>query len=311
VKIQWTQSFQAALQDCILSLLHYYIRVSARRFVCALVGVCCFLPALAGTLVQFRTPLGDIDIELYDNDKPQTVQNFKRYSQDGLYDSEFAHRLIPAFVIQGGGYTVTNRGTTNYSVNPIPAYPPITNEFSKGARYSNVYGTLAMAKVPGDTNSATSQWFLNLTNNSFLDAADSNNLFVVFGHVLRGTNILNTFNHFQYWDYSGLQTSNIIYKGLGPGAFYDLPLMRPGLATDTNLVYIDISFLSVQIARTNGTRQISWNSITGKTNLVEYTTNFPAVWRTLVTTNGNGNRIAVTDPTPTNQYRFYRVRVLY
>ena len=280
----------------------------SRRFVWLLLVLLCFLPAWGGVLVQFRMPLGEIDVELYDHDKPITVQNFIRYATNGLYQSEFAHRLVPGFVIQGGGYTVTNRGTTNYSVLAIPTFPPITNEYSQGTRYSNVFGTIAMAKLGGDTNSATSQWFFNLTNNTFLDAPDTNNLFVVFGHVVSGTNILNTFNKFQY--YNGTQTSNLVYQGLS-SPFDTLPLLHPYLLVDTNLLYIDISLLSVQIVKTNSARQISWNSISGRTNLVEFTTNFPPTWKTLVSTNGNGNRIAVTDPTPTNQYRFYRVRVLY
>jgi peptidyl-prolyl cis-trans isomerase A (cyclophilin A) len=89
-------------------------------------------------------------------------------------------------VLQGGGFTVTNRGTTNALVLTIPTFPPITNEFRIGRRLSNVYGTIAMAKLDGDTNSATSQWFFNLANNSFLDAADTNDFFVVFGRSRAG-----------------------------------------------------------------------------------------------------------------------------
>src|SRR5215468_2909713 len=96
---------------------------------------------LAGTLAQFRTPLGDIEVELYDQDKPVTVRNFIRYVQSGAYQNEFAHRLEPGFVLQGGGFIITNRGTTNAAIVPVPAYPPITNEFDVGTRYSNVYGT--------------------------------------------------------------------------------------------------------------------------------------------------------------------------
>src|SRR5438876_6940247 len=141
-------------------------------------------PALAGTLAQFRSVFGDIEIELYDQDKPVTVQNFIRYVQSGRYQNEFAHRLVPGFVIQGGGFTITNRGTTNWQVIAVPTYPTITNEFGVGRHFSNVYGTIAMAKLGGYTNSATSQWYFNLANNSFLDANDTNNLFVVFGHVV-------------------------------------------------------------------------------------------------------------------------------
>src|SRR3954469_7620707 len=82
-----------------------------------------------GTLAQFRTVFGDIEVELYDQDKPVTVQNFIQYVQSGRYQDMFAHRIVPGFVIQGGGYTVTNRNATNLTFMPVPAYPKITNEF--------------------------------------------------------------------------------------------------------------------------------------------------------------------------------------
>ena len=263
--------------------------------------------AQAGTLAQFRSPLGDIEVELYDQDKPVTVQNFIRYVQSGAYENEFAHRLVPGFVLQGGGFSVTNRGTTNWTVVAITNFPPITNEFAVGRRFSNTYGTLAMAKLAGDTNSATSQWFLNLTNNAFLDKANTNNLFVVFGHVIKGTNVLNTFDRFKY--YTGTQKSNLVYQALAP-PFDTLPLLHPAI-WDTNLVFIDISVL--QIAVTNlpgGGRQISWNSPAGMTNIVEFTTNFPPIWNTLAQTNGTGGRLSVSDNDATSD-RFYRVRIAF
>src|SRR6516162_715940 len=129
----------------------------------------------AGTLAQFRTVFGDIEVELYDQDKPVTVQNFIRYVQSGRYTNEFSHRLMPGFVLQGGGFAVANPGATNWQVYAIPTFPPIVNEFGTGPRLSNVYGTIAMAKLRGDTNSATAQWFFNLVDNTALDAPDTNN----------------------------------------------------------------------------------------------------------------------------------------
>ncbi len=168
--------------------------------------VACWLASAAacaaGTLAQFRTVFGDIEVELYDRDKPVTVQNFIRYVENGAYQNEFAHRLVPGFVIQGGGFTITNRGTTNAQFVAVPSFPAITNEFGVGRPFSNVFGTIAMAKLGGNTNSATSQWFFNLADNTFLDANDTNNLFVVFGHVVRGTNVLSIYNSFVNW--SGL-----------------------------------------------------------------------------------------------------------
>lgn len=222
------------------------------RTICILALLICALPlARAGTLVQFRTPIGDMEVELYDQDKPVTVQNFLQYVQNGLYINEFSHRLIPAFVLQGGGYTLT----TN-TISAIPTYPPIINEYGAGNQYSNVFGTIAMAQSGGETNSATSEWFFNLTNNPSLDEHNSNGFFVVFGHVIAGTNLLNIFYNFQY--YTGTQTSNLVAdeeEDLGP-PFEDLPLLYPSLAS-TNFVFIDITLLQVAITNTSGGAQIS------------------------------------------------------
>lgn len=258
----------------------------------------------AGTLVQFRTVFGDIEVELYDQDKPVTVQNFLNYVKSGRYQNEFAHRLQPGFVLQGGGFTLVSN-----TISAIPTFPPIINEYGVGHQYSNVFGTIAMAKLGGDTNSATSQWYFNLTNNPSLDAPDTNNLFVVFGHVIAGTNVLNIFNNFQF--YTGTQSSNLVANEsslYGP-AFQDLPLLHPSL-NSTNFVFLDISLLQVAIQSVAGGKQISWNSATGLTNIVEYSTNFPPVWNTLVTTNGTGAQMTVTDNAAAPS-RFYRVRVVY
>jgi cyclophilin family peptidyl-prolyl cis-trans isomerase len=264
------------------------------------------LSGFCGTLAQFRTIFGDIEAELYDQDKPVTVQNFIRYVQSGAYQNGFAHRLVPGFVVQGGGFTVTNRGATNWQALSVATFPPIINEFSVGRRFSNVYGTIAMAKVGGNTNSATSQWFFNLVNNTFLDAANTNNLFVVFGHVIGGTNVLNKLNSFQV--FNGTQTSNLVAHQIYQPPFDDLPLLRPVL-NDTNFVFMDVSLLQVGIAtNSQGGQQISWNSATGKTNVVEFTTNLPPSWYTLIRTNGTGNRMSVSDTGPAG-LRFYRVRV--
>src|SRR5262249_54764337 len=109
----------------------------------------------AGTLVQFRTTVGDFDVELYDVDKPITSRNFLRYITNGIYANSIMHRVVTNFIIQGGALAATNRGTTNFALNMIPTFPPITNEFKVGKFYSNLYGTIAMAKT-SDPDSATS-----------------------------------------------------------------------------------------------------------------------------------------------------------
>lgn len=283
------------------------------RTICCLIAFSILLnSAGAGTLVQFRTVFGDMEVELYDQDKPVTVQNFLNYIKSGRYENEFAHRLIPGFVLQGGGFTITNRGTTNWTTVPIATDPPITNEFNTGKFYSNVFGTIAMAKT-SDPNSATSQFFFNLADNSAsLDNTNNSGGFTVFGHVIAGTNVLNVFNHFQNWTNPWVtipQSTNLVLYQYYAAPFDTLPLLYPNV-TDTNLVFMDISLMQVAIQPVPGGQQISWNSATGLTNIVEYTTNFPPIWNTLTVTNGTGARMTVTDTTVAPS-RFYRVRVVY
>lgn len=274
--------------------------------------------SFAGTLAQFRTPFGDIEVELFDQARPATVQNFIKYVESGRYTDMFAHRLVPGFVIQGGGFTVGDRGTTNWGIYSVPTYAPLTNEFGLAPPLSNVFGTIAMAKVAGNTNSATSQWFFNLANNTALDANDVNNLFVVFGKVVRGTNILNLFNSFQVWNNPWpafpAGTTNVVLHNRHAIPFNDVPLLRPAsssLDSDTNLLFMDITLLNVAVnPLSSGAREISWNSATGLTNVLEYTTNFPPVWQTVLATNGTGNRITVTNNS-TDPKRFYRIRAVY
>ena len=134
---------------------------------------------MADTYVDLATSLGDVIIELFDADTPLTVQNFLTYAENATlgsgYTGSFFSRLVPGFVLQGGGYD-----DANGAVSAIAAGPPVANEYS--ASHPNVQGTVAMAKVGGDPNSATDQFFVNLADNSAnLDA--QNGGFTVFGQV--------------------------------------------------------------------------------------------------------------------------------
>src|SRR6185436_9961607 len=106
-------------------------------------------------------------------------------------------RCVPRFVIQAGGYWCpTPQSAAPYRHDFVPYSPDfgtITNEFSVGPRLSNTFGTLAMARAGGITNSASSEWFLNLNNNSALDDVDGG--FTVFGRITGSTNALEFFNH--------------------------------------------------------------------------------------------------------------------
>jgi len=278
-------------------------------FVCLYLG---FLSSVqAGILAQFRTVFGDMDVELFEKDKPITVSNFVAYVNSGRYRDSFVHRLNPTFVVQGGGFNVVNRGKTNAAVDFIDTFPPIKNEYGSGNVYSNAYGTIAMAKQGGNTNSATSQWFINLANNYFLDTHDSNNFFTVFGRVVRGTNVLNKLRSFTYWQGTDNETNIIADFSLTfHPAFGEWPFLTSHF-TFNDILYVDVSLLNVQVQNVAGARDISWNSVTGKVNRVEFTTNMPPAWNTLLTTNGNGTNMKIRDTNSVAGRRFYRVTVDY
>ncbi len=138
-----------------------------------------FNAQLPATTVRFETTSGNIDVELFDDETPITVQNFLNYVDDGDYNGTFIHRAIPGFIIQGGGFRFDNG-----EANQIDADPPITNEFNR----SNLRATLAMAKNASNPDSATNNWFFNLANNS-LRLDGQNGGFTVFGEVI-GTSML-------------------------------------------------------------------------------------------------------------------------
>ncbi|HSH85397.1 MAG TPA: peptidylprolyl isomerase [Guyparkeria sp.] len=133
---------------------------------------------LAGTLVQIETSHGPIQIELFDQQAPGTVENFLAYVRDGFYEGTIFHRVIPDFVAQAGGFTADFvRKDTR---------PPVKNEADNNL--SNDRGTLAMART-ADPDSATSQFFINLTDNTFLDRRDNSRAgagYTVFGRVVEG-----------------------------------------------------------------------------------------------------------------------------
>lgn len=138
--------------------------------------------------MNFGTVRDDIDIELFDSQAPITVANFLDYVRDGDFDKTFFHRSArnndgTPFVIQGGLARLeapTTTGVFGENIETVPTDPAITNEFASNR--SNVQRTVAMARVGGQVNSATSQFFVNLANNTFLDTVDQG--FTVFGRIL-------------------------------------------------------------------------------------------------------------------------------
>ncbi len=148
-------------------------------------------------VVRLYTVLGSMDVEL-DWSAPATCANFLRYVNGGLYDNSIFHRNSRGFVLQGGGYSLADPAS-GYLVDDIPAYDPIENEASLAR--PNVYGTIAMAQVGTDPNSATSQWFINTGNNSpYLDTLNGG--FTVFGSVVDGLDVLDALVSLDTWAFN-------------------------------------------------------------------------------------------------------------
>ena len=134
-------------------------------------------------MVTLSTSMGDIKLELYPDKAPITVKNFLDYTKAGYYDGTIFHRVIPGFMIQGGGFTPDMQDKREGQK------PPIKNESSNGLK--NETGTVAMARtsVP---DSATSQFFINVKDNSFLDKekAQDGVGYAVFGKVVEGMDVV-------------------------------------------------------------------------------------------------------------------------
>jgi peptidyl-prolyl cis-trans isomerase A (cyclophilin A) len=138
-------------------------------------------PTTLGTaMIRFETTLGDFTIELFDKEAPLSVANFLRYIDDEFFDETIFHRIVPGFVIQGGGFTedMTQKKTQ----------PPVKNEADNGLK--NKRGTLSMART-NDVNSATSQFFVNLKDNDFLDHSRGNFGYAVFARVTEGMDVID------------------------------------------------------------------------------------------------------------------------
>jgi len=148
-----------------------------------LAGVAIAQTPAAATKVLMKTSQGDITIELYSAKAPITVKNFLSYVKDKFFDGTIFHRVIPNFMIQGGGMTA--------EIHEKAAKPPIKNEAGNGLK--NARGTIAMARTP-EVDSATCQFFINLKDNGFLDHKDNSPEgfgYCVFGKVVAGMDVVD------------------------------------------------------------------------------------------------------------------------
>ena len=131
-------------------------------------------------MVKLETTHGDITLELYPDKAPITVENFLQYVDDGHFDGTVFHRVIPNFVIQGGGFTM--------EMKQKPTRDKIKNEADNGL--NNERGTLSMART-NEIDSAASQFFVNLRDNTNLDHSEANFGYAVFAKVMEGMDVVD------------------------------------------------------------------------------------------------------------------------
>lgn len=150
----------------------------------ALISLTAFSPAFAAsnttTRVLLTTSAGNIELSLDNEKAPVSVKNFVEYVNNGFYNGTTFHRVIPGFMVQGGGFSgEMNQKATN---------APIKNEADNGLR--NQRGTIAMART-ADKDSATSQFFINVADNAFLDHGQRDFGYAVFGKVVKGMDVVD------------------------------------------------------------------------------------------------------------------------
>jgi peptidyl-prolyl cis-trans isomerase A (cyclophilin A) len=131
-------------------------------------------------MIRFETTLGDFTVELFEKEAPISSANFLSYIDDEFFDSTIFHRIVPGFVIQGGGFTE--------DMSQKRTKATIKNEADNGLK--NKRGTLSMART-SDINSATSQFFVNLKDNDFLDNSRGNFGYAVFAKVTEGMDVVD------------------------------------------------------------------------------------------------------------------------
>jgi peptidyl-prolyl cis-trans isomerase A (cyclophilin A) len=131
-------------------------------------------------MILFETTLGDFKIEFFEKEAPLSVANFRKYVDGGFFNGTIFHRIVPGFVIQGGGFTE--------DMSQKKTEAPVKNEADNGLK--NARGTLSMART-NDINSATSQFFVNLKDNDFLDHSRGNFGYAVFARVTEGMDVVD------------------------------------------------------------------------------------------------------------------------
>ncbi|MBI4756123.1 MAG: peptidyl-prolyl cis-trans isomerase [Betaproteobacteria bacterium] len=153
-----------------------------KRLLLLLLALLAFAVHGANPVVEMRTSMGTVVLELYPDKAPRTVENFLAHVRDGFYDGTVFHRVIDGFMVQGGGF--------DKAMKEKPTRPPVQNEAGNGL--ANERGTIAMART-SDPHSASAQFFINLKDNDFLNFRDSTPRgfgYCVFGKVSKGMEVV-------------------------------------------------------------------------------------------------------------------------
>jgi cyclophilin family peptidyl-prolyl cis-trans isomerase len=146
-------------------------------------------------MLEFKTSKGTFTVQLFDKQAPISVENFLKYADEGFFDGTIFHRVIPGFMVQGGGLTADLKNKKGHD--------PIKNEATNGLK--NKRGTLSMART-NDVNSATSQFFINVVDNDFLDHKGASNYgYAVFGRIESGMDVVDAIAAVKTGSKSGYQ----------------------------------------------------------------------------------------------------------
>jgi len=254
--------------------------------------------SIPANLVRVNTTIGSFNVQLLPEKAPKTAANFLAYVNDGAYENTLVHRSVPGFIIQTGGYTAT------LPSKQILTWAPVTNEYS----LSNIRGTIAMAKLGSDPNSATSQWFVNLADNS-ANLNNQNGGFTVFARVLGNgmTNVIDkiaaipTYNAGSPFDQiplQGLKSNDIRSNNLvavtriATLPYFAISSNPDAFSTEilgTNLIIHQLtptngsSLITVSISDTNGLNTNTSFRVTGFSG--SQTITFPKITNQVYTTN--------------------------
>lgn len=281
---------------------------------------CLSAPAQANPLALIRTPLGNLDVELLRDQRPETVANFIRYVDSGRYRQTFFHRLQSNFLAAAGCYTATNRGTIDAAYAPISSFKPIANETTRGGIITNVFGTMSLGQVGGESNRLGSEFFFSLSDNYGNFLTQNQGGYPVFGRVRRGLDVLLAMNTFKPLFEVRVATNALISifdenlpDYLFGSAVFPVLLFNPRFEVEQQLetlLYLDITLLRAAVKPIPGGARIEWNGVPGRPNVVEFTREFPPTWEVLRRVAGTDGLMAADDLSG-EPHRFHRVRIEY